>query len=688
MTPSPGVPPPVVPLPVPPPVVVAPIRTLLVANRGEIARRVFRTASAMGMRTVAVHSEPDADAPHVLDADLAVPLGGSAAAESYLDADRVLDAARRSGADAVHPGYGFLAENAGFAAACGEAGIVFVGPAPEAIRDMGRKDRAKEIARKAGVPVLPGAALTGDDPAAWHAAAAGVGYPLMVKATAGGGGRGMRLVRDAAGLDDAVVAARREAAGSFGDPAVFLERYLTAARHVEVQVFGDAHGGAVHLGERECSVQRRHQKVLEEAPSVAVGPVLRARMGEAALALVRELGYRGAGTVEYLLDRSGGGDGFYFLEMNTRLQVEHPVTEEVTGLDLVRLQLRVAQGEPLGFGQREAPQPRGHAIEVRLYAEDPARDYLPAPGPLHHYSHPARPGVRFEDGVAAPAEVPVHYDPMLAKVIAHAPTREEAAAVLAGALEATRVHGTVTNREMLVALLRDPDFLAGRTHTDFLDRHPGLRTPAPATPPVVHLAAAVAVTAARRRAADAVTGHAPPGFRLLPGSPPTSARWEPAAGGAPREVGYRLSAAAGTAVLALTVDGEHHDWPLRGLGPDGVRVHHDGVEVPCRVHEYPDGTVWVDDAAAQSCWRPLPRLPEPDLAADVAGPVAQVPGTVAAVLVSAGDRVSAGQRLVVLEAMKMEHPATAPADGVVETVHVAVGQYVGAHTVLVTLAAP
>ncbi|WP_232662357.1 ATP-binding protein [Pseudonocardia sp. TRM90224] len=639
-------------------------RTLLVANRGEIACRVFRTASAMGIRTVAVYSDPDAGSPHVRAADRAVALGGSTAAQTYLDAEKILDAARRTGADAIHPGYGFLSENAAFAQACADAGIVFVGPSPESIRDMGRKDRAKDIARAAGVPVLPDTHLTDG--------AHGIPYPLLVKAVAGGGGRGMRLVEREEDLADAVAAARREAGSSFGDEAVFVERYLASARHVEVQVFGDSHGGAVHLGERECSVQRRHQKVLEESPSPAVSPQLRAAMGETSVALVRKLGYVGAGTIEYLLDDTT--DEFFFLEMNTRLQVEHPVTEEVTGLDLVRLQLRVAAGERLDM---ETIEPRGHAIEVRLYAEDPAREYLPTPGPLFAYDHPDRPGVRYDDGVVAPGEIPVFYDPMLAKVIAHAPTRVEAAAALAGALEATRLHGTVTNRDLLVAVLRDPDFLAGETHTDFLDRHPALLDPPPATPRAVHLAAAVAVTAARRRATDVV----PPGFRLLPGSPLSTARWSG------HEVAYRLSAWAGEATLDLDIDGVHHDLVLHDLGPDGVRVGYESVEYPCAVTVHPDGSVWVNDPAAQSGWLPEPRLPDPELSTDAAGPVAEVPGTVVAVHVQPGDTVTAGQKLVVLEAMKMEHPTVAAADATVEAVHVEVGQYVDAHTVLVTLAA-
>jgi propionyl-CoA carboxylase alpha chain len=657
------------------------IRSLLVANRGEIARRVFRTAGALGIRTVAVFSDPDADAPHVRDADVAVPLGGSTSTETYLDLEKVLDAARRSGADAIHPGYGFLSENAEFAKACSEAGVLFVGPAPDSITEMGLKDRAKEIARKAGVPVLPDAVIEGDDETSWREAGDQVGYPLLVKATAGGGGKGMRRVDGPADLVEAIRGARREAGSSFGNTTVFCERYLAVARHVEIQVFGDAHGNAIHLGERECSVQRRHQKVLEEAPSPAVDAELRERMGATAVSLVRELGYLGAGTVEYLLDDSTGQ--FYFLEMNTRLQVEHPVTEEVTGLDLVRLQLDVAQGKPLGFTQQDVHQ-RGHALEVRLYAEDTTRGFLPTPGPLYRYSHPDLPGIRFEDGVAAPGEVSPYYDPMLAKVVAHGDTRIEAAARLAAALDATQVHGTITNRESLAALLREPDFLAGKTHTDFLDRHLDLLRPRHTTPDVVHLAAAVAVGVARRRAAAPVAVHVEPGFRLIPGRPLTSTTWT-AADGHEIAIGYSLGAASGDTALTLEVDGERHELGLRGLGTAQVRVGFAGLEHHCTVVEYVDGSVWVNSPGTQTSWRQEPRLPDPDAVAAEGGPVAQMSGTVVHVGVEPGDVVETGQTLVVLEAMKMEHPALAAGPGVVDAVLVEVGQYVEAKTTLVTV---
>ena len=581
---------------------VARIRTLLVANRGEIACRVIRTAREMGIRTVAVHSDPDAGALHVRAAEVAVALGGSTSAESYLDQAKILAAAQRTGADAIHPGYGFLAENAEFAEACAAAGIVFVGPSPDAIRTMGLKDLAKARAREAGVPVLEDAKIAGPDSAAWLAAAEPVGYPLLVKATAGGGGRGMRLVTKADELAEAVEGARREAGGAFGNAGVFLERYLPAPRHIEIQVFGDSHGNVVHLLERECSIQRRHQKVIEECPSSAVDPELRGRMGETAVALTRSLGYVGAGTVEYLLDDSGE---FYFLEMNTRLQVEHPVTEEVTGLDLVRLQLLVAMGEALPFGQDEVVL-RGHAIEARLYAEDPASGFSPTFGTMWRYEHAAVPGIRYEDGIESGSEVTTFYDPLLAKVVAHAASRSEAAGRLALALRGLRLHGPGTNRDFLAAVLDYPGFLAGETRTGFVDAHPELLDPEPRTPALVHLAAAVAVSAQRRRAAAPVAGHAPPGWRLLPGSPGQRATWQ--RGDESFELEYRLAPTA----LTVSLDGQVHELALAELGPEGVRVRHNEVERSCDVAVAPDGFVWVNDAETQSVWRPQPRLPEGD----------------------------------------------------------------------------
>jgi 3-methylcrotonyl-CoA carboxylase alpha subunit len=656
------------------------IRTLLVANRGEIACRVIRTAREMGMRTVAVHSDPDAGAPHVAMADRAVALGGSTTAESYLDGAKILGAARRTGADAIHPGYGFLSENADFAEACARAGIVFVGPTPEAIREMGLKHRAKEIARKAGVPVLADAMLDGDDPSRWVALGGDVGYPLLVKASAGGGGRGMRLVAEPPALGEAVKGARREARSSFGDERVFLERYLLSPRHIEVQVVGDTHGHVVHLLERECSVQRRHQKVIEEAPSPVVTPALRARMGDTAVALAEALGYVGAGTVEFLVDGEGDAAEFYFLEMNTRLQVEHPVTEAVTGLDLVRLQLQVAMGEALPFSQADVT-PAGHAVEARLYAEDPAAGFAPTFGPLWRYAHAGVPGVRYDDGVTSGGEVSTFYDSMLAKVVAHAPTRAEAAQRLSRALAGMHLHGPGTNRDFLVRVLGDPDFLAGETRTDFIDLHPDLLVEAiPPQTVMAHLAAAVAATVGRHRSTAPVAGFAPAGWRLFPG-PGQRATWQ-RAGADPVAVEYAVCGSS----LSLVVDGMPAQLAIRHTGPELVRVELDGVEWPCSVHHAPDSTVWVNDPDDQTCWRELPRLPDTESAETGRGPVSEVPGTVLAVLAEPGQHVAAGDTLVVLEAMKMEHRVTAPRDGVVEEVRVSVGDYVDAHQLLVVLA--
>ena len=433
------------------------INTLLIANRGEIARRIMRSAREMGLRTVAVYADGDAAAPFVAEADEAIALGGRSAAETYLDTAKLLDAARRSGADAVHPGYGFLSENAGFARAVAEAGVIWVGPSADAIAAMGDKLAAKRTMDAAGLATLPsfeiepGADLTGP--------AETIGYPLLVKAAAGGGGKGMRVVEAAGDLAAAVEAARREAAAAFGDDTVFLERWLPKTRHVEIQVLGDGHGNLVHCFERECSIQRRHQKIIEEAPSPALDEELREAMGAAAIHAAAAVGYTSAGTVEFLLSEGQ----FWFLEMNTRLQVEHPVTEAICGIDLVREQLRIAQGESLGVSQADL-RIDGHAIEARLYAEDPANDFLPATGTVLAWEPPASPAARFDSGIETGSEVGIEFDPLLAKVIAHAPTRREAALRLARVLERTRVQGLTTNRDFLVATLRQPAFLDGDTH--------------------------------------------------------------------------------------------------------------------------------------------------------------------------------------------------------------------------------
>jgi acyl-CoA carboxylase subunit alpha len=446
---------------------VARVTKILVANRGEIARRVLRTVRAMGLAGVAVYSDADADAPHVREADEAVRLGPAPSRESYLAIDRVLAAAAATGADAVHPGYGFLAENADFAARVAAAGLTFIGPPVEAIRTMGSKIEAKRIMADAGVPVVPGVSGRGRSDAELAAEGRALGFPLLVKASAGGGGKGMRIVRAAAELGDALAAARREAEGAFGDGTLLIERYFEAPRHIEVQIFADTYGAVVHCFERECSIQRRYQKVIEEAPSPAVDGALRAKLGAAAVAAARAIGYVGAGTVEFIVDRQGA---FYFLEVNTRLQVEHPVTEAVTGLDLVRLQIVVAQGEPLPFAQEDLALD-GHAIEARLYAEDPARDFLPATGRVLLWEPPRLPGVRYDAGVVAGSDVGVHYDPLLAKVIAHGASRAEATQRLVRALQGLGVAGVTTNRDFLIAVLTHPRFHAGETDTHFIERH-------------------------------------------------------------------------------------------------------------------------------------------------------------------------------------------------------------------------
>ncbi len=490
------------------------ISTLLIANRGEIAARIIRTAHALGIATVAVYSDPDAEAPYVTLADQAVRLPGAAPADTYLRGDLIIAAAAATSADAVHPGYGFLSENAAFARACADAGLIFVGPSPGTIQAMSDKIAAKATMAAAGVPVLPGVTVEDDGE---HDAAAQVGFPLLVKAAFGGGGRGMRLVSDPAQLAGAVGAARREAAAAFGDGTVFLERYVPDPRHVEVQILGDAHGDVVHLFERECSIQRRYQKIVEESPSPAVDGELRAALTKAAVTAGRAAGYTGAGTVEFVLDRDGS---FYFLEMNTRLQVEHPVTEAVTGLDLVELQLRVAEGEPLPPEVREAAI-TGHAIEVRLYAEDVPAGFLPVTGTLHRFAIPSGPGLRVDTGFRDGSAVSPHYDAMLAKVIAHGRSRADAARRLARALRDAQIHGLTTNRDLLVAILREPEFLAGATDTGYLTRHQPAAlagsgagsgaAPGPAT--ARHALVAALARQVVNRAAAPVLGTLPSGWR-------------------------------------------------------------------------------------------------------------------------------------------------------------------------------
>ena len=653
---------------------VRPIRKLLVANRGEIARRVFRTCRDLGISTVAVYSDPDADAAFVVEADEAVPLGGAAPAQSYLCAELLVQAALRTGADAVHPGYGFLSENAGFARACAAAGLTFVGPDPETIDLMGSKLAARDLMRQAGVPVLPGRDLTGVAADKLAAVADEVGWPVLVKASAGGGGRGMRVVRDRGALADAVASARREAGSAFGDDTVFLERYVDRPRHVEIQIFGDRQGTLTHLGERECSIQRRHQKIIEESPSPAVGPHLRARMGATAVEAGRALGYVGAGTVEFILDPGGA---FHFLEVNTRLQVEHPVTELVTGLDLVRLQLQVAQGHPLP-PEALTPQLRGHAIEARLYAEDPLNDYLPTAGRVDRFEIPPATGVRVDAGVSSGEVVPPHYDPMLAKVIAHGATREEATARLVRALRGAQIHGVPTNRALLVGILEHPDFQAGELDTHFLDRFPPVDLIRPAPEEFVRAAALVAALTdqARDRAAATALPTVASGFR----NNPSQARIRRyVVEGRQIEVSYRLGRDE-----VFAVDGRQLPVRVQALAPGHADLVVDGVRRRYTVDRC-GATVHVSTASGAVELRVVPRFPEASAQVHHGSLLAPMPATVVRLMVSPGELVAVGDPLVVLEAMKMEHSLLSPTDAVVTEVPVAVGDTVGIGQVLVAL---
>lgn len=613
------------------------ISRLLVANRGEIARRVFRTCRSLGISTVAVFSDPDAGAPHVAEADLAVRLPGAHPAETYLDADLLLAACRACGADAVHPGYGFLSENAEFARAVLAAGLVWVGPPPGAIAAMGSKIEAKRLMAEAGVPVLPSLDLSVPS-----------SYPLLVKASAGGGGRGMRVVREPGSLAREVESARREAASAFGDGTVFAEPLLERARHVEVQVLADRHGGVWALGERECSVQRRHQKVVEECPSPGISDETRELLYDAAVRAARKVGYVGAGTVEFLVD----GDRVAFLEMNTRLQVEHPVTELVYGVDLVRMQLELAEGVAL---PPEPPVRAGWAVEARLYAED--AEYVPQSGVLRRFEVPGE--VRVDSGVESGSVVSPYYDAMLAKVVAHGATRDEAVRRLTTALRRAKLHGLTTNRDLLVEILTNPHFLAGDTHTAFLSHT--ISSPAAAADPLTSLAAALAIAAENRRRAQVLSGL-PSGWRNVR-SQPRRAHFEET-----EPVVYDPLPAGITVVSARS-----HE----------VVLERDGVRRTFEVTRYDDGgTVYVDHADGHAALTPVPRLPEPAEHVAPGSLLAPMPGSVLRVEVEPGDRVAKGQSVLVIEAMKMEHRITAPADGVVSAVHVEKGCQVDAGAVL------
>ena len=659
------------------------ITSVLVANRGEIARRVFRTCRDLGISTVAVFSDADANEPFVAEADAAVRLPGDSATDTYLGAELIIEAARRCGADAVHPGYGFLSENASFARQVIDAGLTWIGPPPESIDTMGSKIESKALMADAGVPVLDRI-----DPDAITEAH----LPVLIKASSGGGGRGMRIVTDLASLADELELASAEAASAFGDPTVFCEPYLKTGRHIEVQVMADQHGTIWAVGERECSIQRRHQKIVEEAPSPLVERVdgMRDRLFEASSAATAAIGYVGAGTVEFLADESGA---FYFLEMNTRLQVEHPVTEATTGTDLVALQVHVADGGTL---DEHPPPTGGHAIEVRLYAEDPANSWQPQSGTLHRFSVPgvasefdlppgfeagAGSGIRLDSGVADGSVVGTHYDPMLAKLIAWAPTRAEATRRLATALRNSRIHGVGTNRALLVRILEHPSFQAGDTDTAFLDRH-GLEVLSgpladEGATSVAALAAALALAARNRRDAT-VLGGLPSGWRNIVSQPQQKSFRRvggPDAGETDTiEVSYRISRGG---LLAVG----HDDVHLVSMEPDRVVLRTNGVQRRFEVATY-DRLVSIDSPLGPVALELLSRFPSAEDHTAPGSLLAPMPGSIVRIAVAEGDQVGAGQPLLWLEAMKMQHQVTAPVTGTVAELHVTEGQQVEVGAVL------
>ena len=653
-------------------------KKILVANRGEIALRIMRTCRAMGISTVAVYSDADLRAPHTRFADEAVHIGPSAPRDSYLRIDKVLDAARRTGAGAIHPGYGFLSENADFAEACEAAGVTFIGPAADVIRKMGLKSVARSLTAEAGIPVVPG--YNGEDQSfeSLRAQALLPGFPILIKASAGGGGKGMRVVRETATLDEALEASRREAENAFGEGSLLIEKYVERARHVEFQIIGDDHGNLIHLFERECSIQRRHQKIIEESPSLALTTELRSRMSDAAIAVGRAIGYTNAGTVEFILAPSGD---FYFIEVNTRLQVEHPVTEMITGLDLVRLQIEVAEGKPLQFTQENIGQ-MGHAIEARLYAEDPDRDFLPSTGVIHDWNPPdAIQGLHIDAGIESKTEIGIYYDPLLAKLIAHGVDRDTALRKLVYALRSLNVSGIQTNRDFLIRLMENDEFREGRFHTGFIDEHLGelIANKDPEADFACAVAAALYLREKHRTTSE-ILPQIPAGYRNNPyRDPSVKFRME----GDLLEVSHRM-----TSDGQLTVSSGDRQAQVQVVSvlPDGVRLSIDGVQTTFLVSEAGEELYVHSPSGARTLTRP-PRYPRGHSASEHEAAHAPMPGQVLRILVSTGQQVVIGDPMVILEAMKMEQTIRAAIDGIVEGVLVKIGQVVSPGDVLVEIAA-
>ena len=647
-----------------------PFRKILIANRGEIALRIMRTARRLGYGVVAVYSDADRDALHVREADEAVCIGGALPSQSYLRIAAIIGAAKSAGADAVHPGYGFLAENDDFAQACRDAGLQFIGPSPDAIKAMGNKAGAKIIMQAAGVPCVPGYQGADQSDAVMLAEAQKIGFPVMIKAVAGGGGRGMRLAPDAAAFPDLLRSARSEAQSAFGDPTVILERAIVDPRHIEIQVFGDRHGNAIHLGERDCSVQRRHQKLTEEAPSPAVSPELRAQMGAIAVKAVQSIGYEGAGTLEFLLDSSGA---FYFMEMNTRLQVEHPVTEAITGLDLVELQLRVASGEPLGLKQDDVNF-SGHAIEVRLCSEDAAHDFMPQSGRMALWQMPAE--LRVEHALQSGSEIPPFYDSMIAKIISHGATRDEARRKLIHGLEQAVAFGVTTNQAFLAACLRHPSFAAGEATTAFIGQHRvELLAPRAAAENSDAALAALLLYVTDR--------HAPPWRkgRTLAATFPIAARVE--LDGKIHELDI-VRERDGDYVASS--DGDEVRFEIDELGYDKIRYRIDGLIESARFFRDGGRLYFLHHGSSNSVRDLTLAAPANAAAGGSDGKVrAAMNGRVIAILVKQGDRVAAGQPVMTLEAMKMEHVHTAPISGTISAIDVVEGEQVTTGKIVVEI---
>jgi acetyl-CoA carboxylase biotin carboxylase subunit len=649
------------------------IRKILISNRGEIALRIARTCRRMGIASVAVYSDADARAPHARAADEAVRIGPAPSKQSYLDIERIIEAARRTGADAVHPGYGFLSENAQFATACESAGLTFIGPSPDSIRKMGMKSTARNIMAEAGVAIVPGYDGADQRLETLSGRALELGLPVLIKAVAGGGGKGMRVVRESAELEEAIEGARREAEKSFGDPALLIERYIERARHIEVQILGDNFGHLIHLFERECSIQRRYQKIVEESPSPAVTRELRGRICEAALKVGRALGYTSAGTVEFIL--AEGGE-FYFIEVNTRIQVEHPVTEMITGLDLVELQIEIAEGRKLCLRQEEIKQ-TGHAVEARLYAENPENNFLPATGTIYDLDlAPSIEGLRIDTGIERKTEIGIYYDPLLAKLIAHGPDRETAIRKLAYALRNIFVHGVETNREFLIGLLEHADFRAGQLDTGFVARH--LDQLVDQSDADQDLIAASVVSLYRQSERKALPG-VPLNYRNNPFRDP---RVRLEIRGRVFDVSWQT---CGDEVYVVYCG----DWQARieviSREPGRIRLTVRGVQRLFRITEVAE-QFFLHSTLCSRVVTCLPRYPGACITAREENTSAPMPGQVLKILVKSGDRISAGDPLVIIEAMKMEQTLRATTDGVVESVRVKQGDVVAPGDVLVHIA--